>query len=165
MAAQELRWLTYLLTDLGEQPRSPPQRGQLRLAYVATRVNTADIFTKALPPGDHQRFSTLLGLLALLFLTGLVTTCSPPLCLWGVSTCTQLFASSHYFGSGERPSAVESGLVRAMGTGLVQWGAVGQNIAKARAVTAGAGVRRRAAAAADRASARHAKARFTAVTG
>ncbi|CAI7839548.1 unnamed protein product [Closterium sp. NIES-53] len=24
MAAQELRWLTFLLTDLGEQPRSPP---------------------------------------------------------------------------------------------------------------------------------------------
>ncbi|CAI7924360.1 unnamed protein product [Closterium sp. NIES-53] len=87
MAAQELRWLTYLLTDLGEQPRSPPQRGQLRLAYVATRANTADIFTKALPPGDHQRFSTVLGLLALLFLTGLVTTCSPPLCLWGVLSC------------------------------------------------------------------------------
>ncbi|CAI7858738.1 unnamed protein product, partial [Closterium sp. NIES-54] len=98
MAAQELRWLTYLLTDLGEQPRSPPvlyvdnkamialcqehrlehrtkhialryflarelqQRGQLRLAYVATRANTPDIFTKALPPGDHQRFSTVLGL-------------------------------------------------------------------------------------------------------
>ncbi|CAI7890732.1 unnamed protein product [Closterium sp. NIES-53] len=97
MAAQELRWLTYLLTDLGEQPRSPPvlyvdnkamialcqehrrhrkkhialryflaqelqQRGQLRLAYVATRANTADIFPKALPPGDHQRFSTVLGL-------------------------------------------------------------------------------------------------------
>ncbi|CAI7779561.1 unnamed protein product [Closterium sp. NIES-53] len=98
MVAQELRWLTYLLIDLGEQPRSPPvlyvdnkamialcqehrlehrtkhialqcfvarelqQRGQLRLAYVATRANTADIFTKALPPGDHQRFSTVLGL-------------------------------------------------------------------------------------------------------
>ncbi|CAI7881952.1 unnamed protein product [Closterium sp. NIES-53] len=98
MAAQELRWLTYLLTDLGEQPRSPPilhvdnkamialcqehrlehrtkhialryflsrelqQRGQLRLAYVATRANTTDIFTKALPPSDHQRFSTVLGL-------------------------------------------------------------------------------------------------------
>ncbi|CAI7791203.1 unnamed protein product, partial [Closterium sp. NIES-53] len=79
MAAQELRWLTYLLTDLGEQPRSPPvltkhialryflarelqQRGQLRLAYVATRANTADVFTKALPPSDHQRFSTVLGL-------------------------------------------------------------------------------------------------------
>ncbi|CAI7842867.1 unnamed protein product, partial [Closterium sp. NIES-54] len=97
MAAQELRWLTYLLTDLGEQPRSPPilyvdnkamlalcrehrlehrtkhialryflarelqQRGQLRLAYVASEANTADIFTKALPPGDHQRFSTMLG--------------------------------------------------------------------------------------------------------
>ncbi|CAI7869821.1 unnamed protein product [Closterium sp. NIES-54] len=87
MAAQELRWLTYLLIDLGEQPRSPPvlyvdnkamialcqehrlehttkhialryflarelqHRGQLRLAYVATKANTADIFTKALPPG------------------------------------------------------------------------------------------------------------------
>ncbi|CAI7807940.1 unnamed protein product [Closterium sp. NIES-53] len=70
MAAQELRLLTYVLTDLGEQPRSPPflyvenkaQRGQLRLAYVATMANTADIFTKALPPGDHQRFSTVLGL-------------------------------------------------------------------------------------------------------
>ncbi|CAI7834405.1 unnamed protein product [Closterium sp. NIES-53] len=60
MAAQELRWLTYLLTDLGEQPRSPPQRGQLRLEYVATRANTADVFTKELPPGDHQPFSTLL---------------------------------------------------------------------------------------------------------
>ncbi|CAI7889010.1 unnamed protein product [Closterium sp. NIES-53] len=107
MAAQELRWLTYLLTDLGEQPRSPPvlyvdnkamlalcrehrlehrtehialryflarelqQRGQLRLAYVASEANTADIFTKALPPGDHQRFCTVLGLLALLCLTGL----------------------------------------------------------------------------------------------
>ncbi|CAI7856647.1 unnamed protein product [Closterium sp. NIES-54] len=98
MDAQELRWLTYLLTNLGEQPRSPPvlyvdnkamialcqehrlehrtkhialryflarelqQRGQLRLAYVATRANTADVFTKALPPGDHQRFATVLGL-------------------------------------------------------------------------------------------------------
>ncbi|CAI7916827.1 unnamed protein product [Closterium sp. NIES-54] len=97
MDAQELHWLTYLLTDLGEQPRSPPvlyvdnkamialcqehrlehrtkhialryflaqelqQRGQLRLAYVATRANTADVFTKALPPGDHQRFATMLG--------------------------------------------------------------------------------------------------------
>ncbi|CAI7757802.1 unnamed protein product [Closterium sp. NIES-53] len=98
MAAQELRWLTYLLTDLGEQPRSPQvqyvdnkgmialcqehrmehrmehialryflarelqQRGQLRLTYVAIRANTADVFTKALPPGDHQRFVTVLGL-------------------------------------------------------------------------------------------------------
>ncbi|CAI7894810.1 unnamed protein product [Closterium sp. NIES-53] len=91
MVVQELRWLTYLLNDLGEQPRSPPvfyQRGQLRLAYVATRTNTADIFTKALSPGDHQRFSTVLGLLALHFLTGLVITCSPPLCLcW----CVRMF--------------------------------------------------------------------------
>ncbi|CAI7809498.1 unnamed protein product [Closterium sp. NIES-54] len=102
MAAQELRWLTYLLSDLGEQPRSPPvlcvdnkamialcqehrlehrtkhialryflarelqQHGQLRLAYVATRANTADVFTKALPPCDHQRFVTVLGLVPIL---------------------------------------------------------------------------------------------------
>ncbi|CAI7831768.1 unnamed protein product [Closterium sp. NIES-53] len=84
MAAQDLRWLTYLLTDLGERPRFSPvlyvdnkamialcqehrlehrtkhialryflarelqQHGQLRLAYMATWANTADIFTKAL---------------------------------------------------------------------------------------------------------------------
>ncbi|CAI7848817.1 unnamed protein product, partial [Closterium sp. NIES-53] len=90
MVAQELRWLTYLLTDLGEAPRSPPvlyvnnkamlalcrehrlehrtkhialryflarelqQRGQLRLAYVASQANTADVFTKALQPCDQQ---------------------------------------------------------------------------------------------------------------
>ncbi|CAI7771845.1 unnamed protein product [Closterium sp. NIES-53] len=119
MAAQELRWLTYLLTDLGELPRSPPvlyvdnkamlalcrehrlehrtkhialryflahelqQRGQLRLAYVASEANTADIFTKALQPCDHQRFCTMLACFALLCLIGLVTPSSPPLCLWG----------------------------------------------------------------------------------
>ncbi|CAI7787101.1 unnamed protein product [Closterium sp. NIES-54] len=37
------------------------QRGQLRLAYVAFEANTSDIFTKALAPGDHQRFCTMLG--------------------------------------------------------------------------------------------------------
>ncbi|CAI7867402.1 unnamed protein product [Closterium sp. NIES-53] len=37
--------------------RELQQRGQLRLAYMASQANTADIFTKALPPGDHQRFS------------------------------------------------------------------------------------------------------------
>ncbi|CAI7934217.1 unnamed protein product [Closterium sp. NIES-54] len=98
-SGSELRWLTYLLTDLGEPPRSPPvlyvdnkamlalcrehrlehrtkhialryflarelqQRGQLRLAYVASEANTTDIFTKALPPGDHQRFCTMLVML------------------------------------------------------------------------------------------------------
>ncbi|CAI7771421.1 unnamed protein product [Closterium sp. NIES-54] len=102
MAAQELRWLTYLLTDLGEPPRSPPvlyvdnkamlalcreqrlehrtkhialryflalelqQRGQLRLAYVASEANTADVFTKALAPCDHQRCCTQLGLVPVL---------------------------------------------------------------------------------------------------
>ncbi|CAI7826202.1 unnamed protein product [Closterium sp. NIES-53] len=100
MAAQELRWLTYLLIDLGEPPLSPPvlyvdnkamlalcrehrlehrtkhialryflacelqQRGQLLLAYVASQANTADIFTKALQPCDHQRFCTMLALVA-----------------------------------------------------------------------------------------------------
>ncbi|CAI7731752.1 unnamed protein product [Closterium sp. NIES-53] len=84
--SSELRWLTYLLTDLGEAPRSPlhlyvdnkamlalcqehrlehrtkhialryflarelQERGQLHLAYVASRANTADVFTKALQP-------------------------------------------------------------------------------------------------------------------
>ncbi|CAI7914935.1 unnamed protein product, partial [Closterium sp. NIES-54] len=91
-----VRWLTSLLTDLGEPPRSPPvlyvynkamlalcrehkleqrtkhialhyflarelqQRGQLRLAYVASEANTADIFTNALQPCDHQRCCTML---------------------------------------------------------------------------------------------------------
>ncbi|CAI7833108.1 unnamed protein product [Closterium sp. NIES-53] len=67
MAAQELRWLTYLLTNLGERPCSPlvlylQQRGKLRLAYVATRANTANVFTKAPASSDHQRFYTALGL-------------------------------------------------------------------------------------------------------
>ncbi|CAI7752536.1 unnamed protein product [Closterium sp. NIES-54] len=96
-SGSELHWLTYLLTDLGELPLSPPvlyvdnkamlalcrehrlehrtkhialryflarelqQHGQLRLAYVASEANTADIFTKALLPGDHQRFCTMLA--------------------------------------------------------------------------------------------------------
>ncbi|CAI7818264.1 unnamed protein product [Closterium sp. NIES-53] len=112
MAAQELRWLTYLLTDLGEPPRSPPvlyvdnkamlalyrehrlehrtkhialryflarelqQHGQLRLAYVASQANTADIFTKALPPGDHQRFCTMLATTA----TATAATAVPTYC-------------------------------------------------------------------------------------
>ncbi|CAI7750529.1 unnamed protein product, partial [Closterium sp. NIES-53] len=42
--------------------RELQQRGQLRLAYVASEANTADIFTKALAPGDHQRFCTLLAI-------------------------------------------------------------------------------------------------------
>ncbi|CAI7779069.1 unnamed protein product, partial [Closterium sp. NIES-53] len=63
--------------------RELQQRGQLRLAYVASQANTADIFTKALQPCDHQRFCTMLACFALLYLTGLVTPSSPPLCLWG----------------------------------------------------------------------------------
>ncbi|CAI7883855.1 unnamed protein product [Closterium sp. NIES-54] len=98
MAALELYWLTYLLTNLGERPCSPPvlfvdnktmlalclekrlehrtkhislryflarelqERRQLRLSYVASRANTADVFTKALGSGDHQRFCAALGL-------------------------------------------------------------------------------------------------------
>ncbi|CAI7885809.1 unnamed protein product [Closterium sp. NIES-53] len=95
---EELRWLTYLLTNLGERPCSPPilyvdnnamlalrheqrlehrtkhialcyflarelqQHRQLCLSYVASRANTADVFTKALGSGDHQHFCTTLGL-------------------------------------------------------------------------------------------------------
>ncbi|CAI7909071.1 unnamed protein product [Closterium sp. NIES-53] len=98
MAAEELRWLTNLQTDLGERPRSPPvlyvdnkamlalcreqrlehrtkhiafcyflarelqQRPQLCLSYLASRANTADVFTKALRSADHQRFCNALGL-------------------------------------------------------------------------------------------------------
>ncbi|CAI7807976.1 unnamed protein product [Closterium sp. NIES-53] len=40
--------------------RELQQRGQLRLAYVASQANTADVFTKALPPGDHQPCFALL---------------------------------------------------------------------------------------------------------
>ncbi|CAI7748804.1 unnamed protein product [Closterium sp. NIES-54] len=40
--------------------RELQQRGQLHLAYMASEANTADIFTKAFPPGDHQRFCTML---------------------------------------------------------------------------------------------------------
>ncbi|CAI7806081.1 unnamed protein product [Closterium sp. NIES-53] len=59
--------------------RELQQRGQLRLAYVASEANTADIFTKALPPDDHQCFSCFALLdwsCDLLF---------SPICLWGFS--------------------------------------------------------------------------------
>ncbi|CAI7898240.1 unnamed protein product [Closterium sp. NIES-54] len=46
--------------------RELQQRGQLRLAYVASEANTADVFTKALAPCDHQRFCTQLGLVPVL---------------------------------------------------------------------------------------------------
>ncbi|CAI7729808.1 unnamed protein product [Closterium sp. NIES-53] len=98
MAALELCWLTFLVTDLGERPRSLPvlfadnrsavllceeprlvgkakhiqlryfllrelqQRGQALVRRVVSEANTVDIFTKALPPCDHQRFCTQLGL-------------------------------------------------------------------------------------------------------
>ncbi|CAI7843591.1 unnamed protein product [Closterium sp. NIES-54] len=36
------------------------QRSQLRLTYMASQTNTADVFTKALQPCDHQRFCTVI---------------------------------------------------------------------------------------------------------
>ncbi|CAI7884071.1 unnamed protein product [Closterium sp. NIES-53] len=91
MGAQELRWLTFLLTGLSERPSSAltlftdnkamilpcreprvesrmkhinvkyfllrelQRRGQAHFDFVESDANTADIFTKALPPCDHQR--------------------------------------------------------------------------------------------------------------
>ncbi|CAI7779924.1 unnamed protein product [Closterium sp. NIES-54] len=45
--------------------RELQQRGPLHLDYVATRANTADIFTKALQSSDHQRFWFKLPMAAL----------------------------------------------------------------------------------------------------
>ncbi|CAI7729330.1 unnamed protein product, partial [Closterium sp. NIES-54] len=42
--------------------RELQQHRQLRLSYVATQANNADVFTKALGSGDHQHFCTALGL-------------------------------------------------------------------------------------------------------
>ncbi|CAI5490628.1 unnamed protein product [Closterium sp. Naga37s-1] len=99
MAAQELRWLTFLLADLGERPRSAPtlyagnkamillcreprlksrvkhidvryfllrelqRRDQARLDFVASKANTAYVFTKALTLGDHTGSVCSWGLL------------------------------------------------------------------------------------------------------
>ncbi|CAI7920577.1 unnamed protein product [Closterium sp. NIES-53] len=75
MSAQELCWLTFLLADLGEWPSSAPTlfidnkasillcrepRLESRVKHI--HANTADIFTKALPPCDHQRCCVKLGL-------------------------------------------------------------------------------------------------------
>ncbi|CAI7793845.1 unnamed protein product [Closterium sp. NIES-53] len=59
-----LRLPVLLATVHSSTYRSFAQHGQLRLAYVATRANTADIFTKALQPCDQQHFCTVLGLQA-----------------------------------------------------------------------------------------------------
>ncbi|CAI7864589.1 unnamed protein product [Closterium sp. NIES-53] len=40
--------------------RELQQRGQLRLAYVSSQANTADVFTKALQPCDHQPYFAFL---------------------------------------------------------------------------------------------------------
>ncbi|CAI7898447.1 unnamed protein product, partial [Closterium sp. NIES-54] len=133
MAAQELHWLTYLLTDLGEQPRSPPvlyvdnkamlalcreHRLEHRTKHIARLLSPARPSGGALSrprlrlphwnsagdasdqqSGSSQPHWTLLvncsgrlcgdfvihPELALLCLTGLVTSCSTPLCLWGFS--------------------------------------------------------------------------------
>ncbi|CAI7902573.1 unnamed protein product [Closterium sp. NIES-54] len=86
MFAQELRWLTYLLTDLGGRPRSPPvlyvddkamialcqeHRLEHRTKHIALRCFHARelqlcgqlrLAYEATQSGDHQRFCTFLGL-------------------------------------------------------------------------------------------------------
>ncbi|CAI7899942.1 unnamed protein product [Closterium sp. NIES-54] len=93
IAAQELRWLTYLLTDFGEVPRSPPvlyvdnkamlalcreQRLEHRTKHIALcyflarelqlrgQLRLAYVASEALAPCDHQRFCTQLGLVPIL---------------------------------------------------------------------------------------------------
>ncbi|CAI7788845.1 unnamed protein product [Closterium sp. NIES-53] len=154
MAVQELPWLTYLLSDLGEAPHSPPilyvdnkamlalcpehrlehrtkhialryflarelqQCGQLRLAYVAPRANTADIFTKALQPCDHQRFCTMLACFALLD--------------W---SCDLLFSPTLPMG----PSVQESLSPQQRCDWASWWGSPGGKASRARAGGAGVG--------------------------
>ncbi|CAI7746380.1 unnamed protein product [Closterium sp. NIES-53] len=98
MAAQKLRWLIFLLNDLGVRSSTPlalfaenkamipmsreprlesrvkhidvrqfflrelQQRGHARLDYMESAANIADIFTKALPPGDHHSICLQLDL-------------------------------------------------------------------------------------------------------
>ncbi|CAI7732990.1 unnamed protein product, partial [Closterium sp. NIES-53] len=88
MAAQELLWLTYLLTDLGEQPRSPP-RGQLRLAYVATWANAADIFTKAL----QSELAISAGAVVLAFASGGVAAAAAVFAAADVDAVAVVFAA------------------------------------------------------------------------
>ncbi|CAI7844665.1 unnamed protein product, partial [Closterium sp. NIES-53] len=72
--------------------RELQQCGQLRLAYVATRANTADIFTKALPPGDHQRFSTVLGLGMITVLFAFLLLCFASSLDWSYDHCLFLLS-------------------------------------------------------------------------
>ncbi|CAI7783503.1 unnamed protein product, partial [Closterium sp. NIES-53] len=117
--------------------RELQQRGQLRLAYVASQANTADIFTKALQPCDHQRFSTMLACFALLCLSGLVTPCSPPLCLWGASSMGLVLGgrgpvvlTGHADASWVDDSATQrssQGYTFSLGSGCVSWRSTGSS--------------------------------------
>ncbi|CAI7816835.1 unnamed protein product [Closterium sp. NIES-54] len=105
MATQELRWLTFLLSDLSERPSSAPTlftdnkatillcqeprlESRVRFDFVESEANTADIFTKALPPCDHQSLMALFLVLGMcgdivihhelcFFVTGLVRRSRP----------------------------------------------------------------------------------------
>ena len=44
------------------------QRGALQLAYVSTDDQVADILTKSLPKGKHERFRDMMGVVANTFL-------------------------------------------------------------------------------------------------
>ncbi|CAI7754123.1 unnamed protein product, partial [Closterium sp. NIES-54] len=92
MAAQELRWLTYLLTDLGEPPRSPPvlyvdNKAMLalcrehRLEHMTKHIALCYFLARELQQRGQLRLALLLRLcgdfvihpeLVLLCLTGLV---------------------------------------------------------------------------------------------
>ncbi|CAI7914299.1 unnamed protein product [Closterium sp. NIES-54] len=68
MAAQELRWLTYLLSDLGEAPRSPPvlyveNKAMLalcrehRLEHITKHIALRYFLTRELQQRGHLRLA------------------------------------------------------------------------------------------------------------
>ncbi|CAI7853938.1 unnamed protein product [Closterium sp. NIES-54] len=75
MAAQELRWLTYLLTDLGEAPRFPPG------LYVDNKAMLALC-------QEHRLFSVLIPCSALL-------PCSRVAAAWSASSCLRGLSGQH----------------------------------------------------------------------
>ncbi|CAI7767263.1 unnamed protein product, partial [Closterium sp. NIES-54] len=76
MAAQELRWLTYLLTDLGEAPRSPP------VLYVDNKANSGLVSGAQTGAQNEAHCSALLP-------------CSRAAAAWPASSCLRGLSCQH----------------------------------------------------------------------